>query len=240
MPRFVVAFVVCATLLIQGASLTAQTGKTGKKISTKKGLQPLNELVGQWKGTGVPKGNKTEIQKGFWVETMDWVWKFKGDDAWLEVTIDKGKYFTKGEMRYLPDQDKFQLTLHTTDKKTVVFTGTFEDKTLTVERDDPATKESQKLVFRLLHSNRFLYMYDVQPDGKSFFTRQYQVGATRLGEEFASGDGRPECIVTGGLGTSPVSYQGKTYYVCCSGCREEFYREPQKYIKLAEEKKNKK
>ena len=58
------------------------------------------------------------------------------------------------------------------------------------------------------------------------------------GEEFASGDGRPECIVSGGLGTIKVSYQGQTYYVCCGGCRDEFYASPQKYIDAAK-KKNK-
>jgi YHS domain-containing protein len=36
--------------------------------------------------------------------------------------------------------------------------------------------------------------------------------------------------VTGGLGTMTVSYEGKTYYVCCSGCRDEFKADPKKYI----------
>ena len=29
----------------------------------------------------------------------------------------------------------------------------------------------------------------------------------------------------------PVAYQGKTYYVCCSGCRDAFRDDPEKYIK---------
>ena len=36
--------------------------------------------------------------------------------------------------------------------------------TLTLRRDDPATKERQELVFRLLHANRFLYQYQVRPE----------------------------------------------------------------------------
>ena len=54
------------------------------------------------------------------------------------------------------------------------------------------------------------------------------------------GDGKPECIVSGGAGTMAVSYMGKTYYVCCSGCRSEFNESPAKYVKEYEEKKAKK
>jgi hypothetical protein len=86
------------------------------------------------------------------------------------------------------------------------------------------------MVFTLLHPERFLYRYETRPPERSVFTRKYQVGATREGVEFAKGGGGPECIVTGGLGTSTVSYMGQTYYVCCSGCRDEFNANPRKYI----------
>ena len=60
----------------------------------------------------------------------------------------------------------------------------------------------------------------------------YQVGATKEGVPFAGrGDTSPECVVSGGKGTIAVSYKGKTYYVCCSGCRDEFKDNPEKYIK---------
>ena len=41
-------------------------------------------------------------------------------------------------------------------------------------------------------------------------------------ETRAVGSTAPECIVTGGKGTIPVGFGGKTYYVCCSGCKELF------------------
>ena len=37
-------------------------------------------------------------------------------------------------------------------------------------------------------------------------------------------------VVTGGAGNISVSYAGKTYYVCCSGCKELFDAEPEKVI----------
>jgi hypothetical protein len=221
-------------LMVQGSSAVGQTDK--KKLSPKEALAPFNELIGEWKATGVLKAKPAQAKDSFWTETHNWVWKFKGEDAWVKVKIHKGKYFTSGELRYLPDKGEYKFTLETVDNKTVVFTGTYEDRWLTLVNEDPATKETQKLVIRLLHSNRFLYQYDVLRDGKAFYTRIYQVGATKLGEEFASGDGRPECIVTGGLGTIKVAIGGETYYVCCSGCRDEFLSNPQKYIAAAKKK----
>jgi YHS domain-containing protein len=34
-------------------------------------------------------------------------------------------------------------------------------------------------------------------------------------------------------------YMGKTYYFCCSGCRDEFNASPAKYVKEYEEKQAK-
>jgi hypothetical protein len=236
MLRIAAFLLLGGVLLYQGPGASAQPAK---KKTAKDALQPFNELIGEWRGTGVPKGTPKEVQKGFWVETMDWSWKFKGEDAWLTVTFDKGKHFVKGELHYLPEKDEFQFTVQTTDKKTLVFTGTYEDRWLTLLREDKEKKESQKLVIRLLHYNRFWYQYDVKAEEKSFYTMVYKVGATKLGEEFAVGDGQPECIVSGGLGTSKVMHKGMTYYVCCSGCRDEFLASPEKYIAAAEKKKKK-
>lgn len=224
-------------ILLNGLLVFAQNGKMK---TTKEALLPFNEIIGEWKGTGIPKGSKAEIQKGFWVEKQDWAWRFKGEDAWLIVHIDKGKYFKKGELRYLPDKGQYQFTAETKDKQTQVFTGTLEDRWLIMEREDKDKKEKQRVTIRLLHPNRFLFHYDVLAEGKAAFARVYEVGVTKQGVEFASGDGRPECIVTGGLGTSTVTYQGKTYYVCCSGCRDAFNENPQRYIDAAAKKKEKK
>ena len=109
-----------------------------------------------------------------------------------------------------------------------------------LERIDDKTKETQRLVWYLLHANRLMVRYEVKPAEKTLFTRVYQVGATKEGTVFANAPTGPECIVSGGAGTSTVTYQGKTYYVCCSGCRDAFLEEPDKYIKEYEAKRNKK
>jgi hypothetical protein len=205
----------------------------------KEALQPFNDLIGSWKGTGEPPRTPGK-QPEFWLETVSWEWQFKGSDAWLKVAFEKSKNFRDGELRYLATKDLYQLTLHTPAKESLTFTGRLKGRDLTVERKDDKTGETQRLLIKMLHTDRFLYSLDVRRPGKAVFSKQYRVGCTRLGIQFAGGDGRPECIVSGGLGTIPVTYMGQTYYVCCSGCRREFNEDPAKYIKEYNEKKAKK
>lgn len=211
-----------------------------KPAGPREALKALNVLIGDWKGTGQPEGSLREKQAGFWSEEDDWSWHFKGDDAWLSVAFKDGKYFQSGELRFVPDQNEFRLTLKTAAGAEQVFQGKLKDKTLTLEREDKATKEKQRLVFTLLHDNRYLYRFEKKPANRASFARVYQVGATKKGVAFAAGDSAPECVVSGGKGTMTVSYKGKTYYLCCSGCRDAFQDNPEKYIKEYEERKAKK
>jgi YHS domain-containing protein len=211
------------------------------KQSPKEALQAFNDLIGSWRAVGEPEGTRQEKQRGFWTESLRWRWQFKSDEAWLKVAVEKGKHFTKGELRYLPDRDLFQLTLSTVANETVAFQGRLKDHVLTVEREEETKKETQRLILTMLHGTRFLYRYEVRPQGRSFFTRIYQVGATKEGVAFAaSGNTNPVCVVSGGLGTIKVSYKGETYYVCCTGCRDAFNDDPEKYIKEFQAKKTKK
>ncbi len=223
-----------AALVLLPAILTAAPDAP----SPREALKPLGDLIGSWRGTGNPVGTRDEQQKGFWSETLAWEWQFRGDDAWLKVVFDKSKHFRSGELRHVPGEPShFVLALRTPAEETLTFTGQLSDRTLALQRETPG--ETQQLVFTLLHANRFLYRYEVRPAGKTLFAKKYSVGATKEGVPFASGDGRPECIVSGGLGTMAVMYQGKTYYVCCSGCRTEFNEDPAKYVKEYEQKKAK-
>jgi hypothetical protein len=221
------------------ATVTAFGDEPGPKTS-RQALQAFNDLIGSWRATGEPNGTRAEKQKGFWIETVSWEWRFQGSDAWLAAAFDKGKYFTTAELRYLPAKDAYALRVTTAAKETLTFEGTLENRRLTVQRHDEARQEDQRLVFSLLHFNRHLYRYETRPANRPSFTMLWQVGATKEGVAFATTDDGPECVVSGGLGTIAVTYQGKTYYVCCTGCRAAFKEEPEKYIKEYEARKKKK
>src|SRR5262245_8840516 len=78
-------------------------------------LQPFNDLVGSWRGTGEPEGTREEKQRGFWVESQSWEWQFKGGDAWLRLAVEKGKHFAGAELRPVGD-NRYRLTATTPDK----------------------------------------------------------------------------------------------------------------------------
>jgi ribosomal protein L24E len=227
---------ITAALVISATAPMALTADAPAKRTAKEALQAFHDLIGSWRGTGTPEGSPEDKRRGFWTETDNWEWQFKGGDAWLKVVFDKGKHFTSGELRYLPEQDQFQLTVQTSARERLTFTGTLKDKLLTLDRVDEKTQETQRVVIHILHNNRYQYRYEVKPANRLTFARLWQVWGTKEGVPFASGDGKPECIVSGGLGTMAVTYNGKTYYVCCSGCRDAFREEPEKYIKEYEAK----
>ena len=195
-------------------------------------LRAFNELIGSWRGTGTPEGTREEKQRGFWTESINWSWQFKGQDVALKALVEKGKHFSQMELRFLPDKDRYRLTLTTPDKKALDFEGSLIDNVLTVERAEEANKETQRLVLSMFHGTRFIYRFEVKPGDRASFAKRYSVGCTKEGVAFAGpGDTNPECVVSGGLGKIKVSYKGETYYVCCTGCQEAFKDDPEKYLK---------
>ena len=212
-----------------------------KSPTAREALKPFNLLVGSWKGTGTPEGTPEERQKGHWVETVSWEWQFKGDDAWLTVAFDKGKHFAKGELRSIPAKSEVQLTLTTVAKETLTYTGSLKGKQFALEREVPDAKLVERLTFSLLHDNRITYRLETRPAGGTLLSKKYLVGMTKEGVPFVDvGPSQRECVVSGGQGTIAVTYEGKTYYVCCTGCRDEFKANPAKYVQEWEAKRKKK
>jgi hypothetical protein len=214
------------------------------KRTPREALRPFNDLVGSWRGTGEPAtGSLADKQKGFWSEKIAWSWKFQGEDAWLVMEIAQGKHFRRGELRYLPEKNLYQLTLFpVADNTPRVYLGQYDEnrRTLTVERSDPDRKVEERITINLVDDIRFVYRYDYRPTGRKLYTRDFLVGATKEGQALAVERKKgPECVVSGGLGTIPVTYKGQTYYVCCTGCRDAFNENPEKYIKEYLERKAK-
>jgi hypothetical protein len=234
MKRLLTVALAC-TLLAFGPIAQAKE-ETGPQ-KTKKALQALNDFIGGWKGAGsIPKDARAT-----WKETVNWSWRFKGDDAWLTMMVTKGKYVKSAEMRYLVKKKLYQLTLVDKDGKKTVYEGTLKKRKLTLQTTDKETKETKQVVMNIAGGGiRFIYTVSHKPPNRLLFAKDFQVGCTRIGESFGAKEKKIECIVTGGLGKIPVMYKGVTYYVCCSGCKDAFNEDPEKYIKEYEAKKSKK
>ncbi|MFO0935719.1 MAG: TRASH domain-containing protein [Gemmataceae bacterium] len=237
MPRLLTLAMLMFGIGALSLSLFADDKPTAdENAKAKKALQDLGDFVGQWKGNCESKaGGKNTL----WKETLGWSWRFSKDgEAWISLDVEGAKYLAKGNLKYLPKQKKFQFTATDVDGKEQVYLGSIVRQNLQLERKDEKTGDVHKLKMNTAAEGvRFLLTYEIQTGGKGLASTVYKVAANKEGESLAGGGKKNECIVTGGLGTIAVSFEGKTYYVCCSGCRDEFNENPKKYIDAAAKKK---
>lgn len=216
-------------------SLCLAADKTSE--ANKEALLKLQDFIGEWKGNGGPPPN-SKASKNIWSETFQWGWRFKGDDAWLTLEVKNGKHFKNGELKWNADKKNYQFSATDTKENKMVFEGKLSKDILSLERVDPKTKETQKLEMNnAAEGVRFIYNYSRKESGKTLFIKEYMVAATKEGMSLGAKDKKNECVVSGGLGTMPIAYKGETFYVCCSGCKDAFSENPDKYVKEFKAKK---
>ncbi|CAN5551629.1 hypothetical protein BH10PLA2_BH10PLA2_17690 [soil metagenome] len=225
---------VAITLLIASLAICL----ADDEVTPKTALEVFNDFVGEWKGSGAPDKPRAD-PKDAWSETGEWAWRFKGNDAALILTIDGGKLNKGGELRYLPEAKRFQFIEQAADGTKRTYEGERKNGYLTLDHVDKKSGETRRLTMNSAGDGlRFIYKSAHKPAGRTLFVRDFQVAFTKKGETFAASEKKPECVVTGGLGTSTVVHKGTTYYLCCSGCRDAFNENPEKFIKEAEERKS--
>jgi hypothetical protein len=225
-----------ACLLTLAILPIADAGKKAKTDEDKEGLYALQEFIGGWKGTANDKA------KGFWSEKANWSWRFKDKDRWMTFDLENSKLYKGGEVRWLPEKTKYQVTLTDKSGGKAVYLGELKKEILIVERVNPDTSDTEQIKINIAGGgDRLVYSMWIKPDGRTLYSKKLEVGYTREGVTFGvdSAGKKPECVVTGGLGTITVSYMGQTYYVCCSGCRDAFNENPAKIIADYNKKKKK-
>lgn len=228
---------LASTWLLLSVTATLPRPADDEPASAKEALQALNEFIGEWKGTGDLERAKPG-SRDFWKESIAWAWRFKGDDGWLVLTIQDGKLFQGGELRYLPGKKSYQLTMTDKAGKKLVFEGELRKGNLVLERTDDAKRETQQLTMNVAGDGvRFNYWYKTKPLARKVYGPGYLVACNKEGESLGGKEKGKECIVSGGLGKIPVTYKGETYYVCCTGCRDAFNENPEKYIQEYKAKK---
>ncbi len=203
---------------------------------TKAALQELTEFIGQWNGNGE---GAVEGKKAIWKETWSWSWKFgKDGDQAIQLEIKDGKFFSKALVKYDLEKKVYSITAADQDGTDQEFGGKIAKGKFILERTDAKTKDLYRITVNTAAEGvRFVGLYEKVSGGKGLSSKIYTVSGNKDGESFAGGGKKNECVVTGGLGTMTVSYMGKTFYVCCSGCKDEFNENPKKYVDAYEKKK---
>lgn len=239
-----------------GKTAGQQTGRSAG--SALQMLQQLQILVGQWRGV-----TRKSIAGARGIEEPHWQWDFSDPQRpALAFVSPSSSYLRKGRLTYLPENNEFRLTAETKDGQRKVYRGTFAEPVRDEPGEDGKTLERTfRLTFEQIEpppkSLELNYRIDIQQvqNNRYYFIVHRKAGDTvrewdrvanqRQGTSFAAkldDYGEKTCVVSQGLGTMTVSYKGRTYYVCCSGCKKAFEEDPEKWIASFEEwkRKNKK
>lgn len=217
------------------------------------GLQPIQKvLVGGWQGL---------VQKKASQEQHRWLWDFKSDKVFpaLVLKAPEGNYFVEMRLTFDPRKDKYVMQVTDKDGKTRSLEGQFTEAPHDVPSDDPKILDRkyklemvevenadarERFRFTLNQQENNRYLVEVgRARGMGMFQSIDVIASQREGTSFARADsdyGEKTCVISEGLGTSTVSYQGKTYWVCCSGCKAAFEDDPKGWIAKFEAKKKEK
>ncbi|MGD9855779.1 MAG: YHS domain-containing protein [Planctomycetaceae bacterium] len=199
------------------------------------GLERFNSLIGEWRGVGQPQRGSN---RGAWRQTGEWVWNFENDAVAIDYNVTDGKLLTTARLTHDPKSGLYRLLVTNTEGIERAHTGRLEDNKLVLESSPDDAGAVSRITVTLLNDDRTLVLHEQRAANQQRFFRVAEVGYTRAGVRLARpGSGQPECIVTGGAGTMEVTYQGKTYYVCCSGCKQAFDDDPAGIIAEAAERR---
>ena len=225
--RLTPQWLLSAVLLAQGVSaMPLEQEPSNRSLNHAQELKPFNSLIGEWRGVGQLKRGS---RKGAWTEQTLCEWQFTDTEASVVLKSSDNRQFEY--LRLTWDRKRQQLVLIRKTKEGVYeYRGQAPNdwpgaiRLVTTRNDDGVV---YRCTMQQLSDIRTTVLFEKQTSPTGNFRRDFGIGYTRAGTKLArSGTGRHKCVVTGGLGTIPVSFQGKTYYVCCRGCVQAFNDAP--------------
>lgn len=227
------------------------SGKLNRVDQVIAGLKDLQILLGTWRG--ITQKNFDGSKK---LDETNWVWDLTTDPEQpvLALSSEASPYYRSARLTFYPEMDLYQLKLTDSEGQEFLMDGEFLEQIATEPGEDDKPQKTYKLaftqsgdqmgrrfVFNQQNNNRYLLeVYDRRAGNDQFF-RVDTVSTQREGTSMAlidEGYGEKTCIISGGLGTISVSYQGNTYYVCCTGCKAAFDEDPERWIARFKENSN--
>jgi hypothetical protein len=216
-------------------------------------LKPMQILRDEWNAVRQRSvGTQDAGEKQIWI----WDHRTNPRQPALVMTSPDGKYFTQARLTFDPPTGQFHLQTTDPQDRQRTFVGTFSEPVQEVQMGDEKVhrvfklqlleqqpqeeKDQWQVVLNQQENNRYLLQLYRKRGGA--FQPFETIAAQRQGTSFALSDtdyGERTCIISGGLGTMAVSFQGKTYWVCCTGCRAAFEEEPARWIAEFEAKQKK-
>jgi hypothetical protein len=207
----------------------------------------LQTLLGAWRGS-----TQRDVGDFKGLDEPEWVWDLQSDRQRpaLVMTSEDGVYFRELRIAAGREPGQFEMSATGRDGDVRRFDGQFTEpveefqptgakvhrkfKLQFDERSPAGNRPPWRVVLNQQHNDRFLLELEkLQPSGAfRFDTVAHQRAGTTIAAE-DSEYGERKCIISGGLGTIAVSYQGRSYWVCCTGCRAAFEEDPETWLKEA-------
>lgn len=208
-------------LSLQGAS--SQQPEDPQRATIMQALERLNPVIGEWRGIGQVRRGSAQ---GAWQQTGQFVWDFNEAIPAIRYVVEKGQLTDSARLTWTP-VEKYLLVQKTPDGEERRYQGDWTDGKLVLTSPSDVDGVQQRVTLTLLNDKRTLVLHEKTAIGGETFFRVAEVGYTRAGTRLAlPGGGQRECIVTGGTAQTAVTYQGETYYVCCTGCQQAFNDDP--------------
>lgn len=216
-----IPMVLCAGTWI--ANCAEPDSAPATKAATIDALSDFKGLIGAWRGVGQVKRGSNQ---GAWQEKAELLWELKPKVAGIRFRIEDGKEWKTAILTYDNINKRYQLTVELPQGSERVYSGKLDGNKLVLEGS--SGQDVYRMTLTIQNENRMLVLFEKRPEQQSFYSRVGEVGYQRQGTKIAAVGGTgPVCVVTGGTGTIAVSYQGKTYYVCCTGCKDAFNSDPE-------------
>lgn len=217
------------TVLAAQQTPSLSTEELSPRDRQQQALSVFQPFVGQWRGVGQPQRGSN---RGAWTEEASWAWDFKEEQPAIVIQSEQGKILREARLLASDTESTMRLLVTPPDAASQVsFSGQAEedDKFVFTRDDEQAAEEpvADRVTFRqVADGDRLIILWERRLGNGDRYQRLAEVGYTRRGSSFGKGSNEPECVVTGGLGTIDVEYDGKTYKVCCTGCRDLFLEDP--------------
>lgn len=210
-------------------------------------LQPFQILLGQWRWVTKKKIGEFPARG----DDLEWVWDFRSDGGHpaLAAHSDTNPYFHELRLTYLAETAVFQLAINDPQKYQRVLRGTWttggEPKEegdgkrlqrtyrLELTQVEPTDGDQWQVTLSQLDNNQYVLELKRRGAFAKAFGPLDVLNQQRVGTSFALADSDnpgPKCIISGGLGSMSVTYRGKSYPVCCSGCAAAFNDDPERWI----------
>lgn len=250
------------TISLKGGDQQSSAGDSSEKTLSPEehrrqlleAMMPLQVLLGTWHGT-----TQREVGQFKVTDEPSWIWDFRTDrnQPALVMNSAASPYLRSARLTYLTDRQIFRLEGKDPEGQIRVLEGTFSEPVQEFQGDDQkmhvkykleltqtapsGDRDQWRIILNQQENNR--YLQEMAKKRGTSYLRIDTVATQRQGTSFAKSDagyGEKECVISGGLGTIQLSYKGKSYWVCCTGCKAAFEEDPASWIAEYEKKKRNK